>query len=124
MSATERLQHRYAAAVMQTYGMPPVALARGRGCQVWDVDGNEYLDLVAGIAVNSLGHAHPAIAEAVSRQAATLVHTSNLYLHEGQVALAERILGLLGADGRVFFANSGAEANEAAIKVVRRRRAA
>jgi acetylornithine/N-succinyldiaminopimelate aminotransferase len=121
MSATERLQHRYAAAVMQTYGMPPVALARGRGCQVWDVDGNEYLDLVAGIAVNSLGHAHPAIAEAVSRQAATLVHTSNLYLHEGQVALAERILGLLGADGRVFFANSGAEANEAAIKLVRRR---
>jgi acetylornithine/N-succinyldiaminopimelate aminotransferase len=124
MSATEQLQERYAAAVMQTYGMPPLALARGQGCLVWDVDGREYLDLVAGIAVNSLGHAHPAITEAVSRQAATLVHTSNLYLHEGQIALAERILGLLGADGRVFFANSGAEANEAAIKLVRRRQGA
>ncbi|HTP14950.1 MAG TPA: acetylornithine transaminase [Streptosporangiaceae bacterium] len=122
MNGTERLQDRYAAAVMQTYGMPSVALARGQGCQVWDVDGNQYLDLVAGVAVNSLGHAHPAIAEAVSRQARTLVHTSNLYLHEGQVALAERILGLLDADGRVFFSNSGAEANEAAIKLVRRLR--
>jgi acetylornithine/N-succinyldiaminopimelate aminotransferase len=121
MSATERLQHRYAAVMMANYGMPPVALARGQGCLVWDADGEEYLDLIAGIAVSSLGHAHPAIADAVTRQARTLVHTSNLFLHEGQVALAERLVGLLGADGRVFFANSGAEANEAALKLVRRR---
>ncbi len=121
MSATEHLQDRYAAVMMQNYGLPPVALAGGRGCMVWDADGRHYLDLIAGIAVSSLGHAHPAIAQAVSRQVTTLAHASNLYLHEGQVALAERIIGLLGADGRVFFANSGAEANEAAIKLVRRR---
>ncbi|MGO9082410.1 MAG: acetylornithine transaminase [Streptosporangiaceae bacterium] len=121
MTATQRLQERYAAAIMATYGVPPVALARGRGAVVWDADGREYLDLIAGIAVSSLGHAHPAIADAVARQVRTLAHTSNLYLHEGQVALAERICGLVGADSRVFFANSGAEANEAAIKLVRRR---
>ena len=121
MSATERLQDRYAAVMMANYGLPPVALARGEGCRVWDVDGAQYLDLVAGIAVSSLGHAHPSVVAAVSRQVRTLAHTSNLYLHEGQVALAERLLHLIGADGRVFFANSGAEANEAAIKLVRRR---
>jgi acetylornithine aminotransferase len=110
--------------MMPNYGIPPVALARGQGCLVWDADGNEYLDLIAGIAVSSLGHAHPAITDAVTRQVRTLAHTSNLFLHEAQVALAERILGLLGADGRVFFANSGAEANEAAIKLVRRRQGA
>ena len=119
-SATERLQDRYAAAMMQNYGMPPVALARGQGCLVWDADGRQYLDLIAGIAVSSLGHAHPAIAEAVTRQVRALVHTSNLFLHEGQVALAERLLALLGTDGRVFLCNSGTEANEAAIKLVRR----
>ncbi len=121
MTATELLQDRYAATVMLTYGVPPVALARGSGCTVWDVDGNAYLDLVGGIAVSSLGHAHPAIVAAVTRQVSTLVHTSNLYLHERQVELAERLLELLGSDGRVFLANSGAEANEAAIKLVRRR---
>ncbi len=120
-TATQRLQQRYAAVMMPNYGLPPVALARGQGCQVWDADGREYLDLIAGIAVSALGHAHPAIAAAVARQAGTLAHASNLYLHEGQVALAERLLGLLGADGRVFLANSGTEANEAAIKLVRRR---
>jgi acetylornithine/N-succinyldiaminopimelate aminotransferase len=120
MSATERLQERYARAMMPTYGVPPVALARGQGCLVWDADGRQYLDLIGGIAVSSLGHAHPAIAEAVGAQVRTLVHVSNLYLHEGQVALAERLLALLGADGRVFLANSGTEANEAAIKLVRR----
>jgi acetylornithine/N-succinyldiaminopimelate aminotransferase len=121
MTATELLQDRYAAAIMMTYGLPPVALARGEGCVVWDLDGNSYLDLVAGIAVSALGHAHPAIIAAVTEQAGRLVHTSNLYLHEPQVRLAERLIGLLGVDGRVFFANSGAEANEAAIKLVRRR---
>jgi acetylornithine/N-succinyldiaminopimelate aminotransferase len=120
MSATELLQDRYGASMMLTYGMPPVALARGSGCVVWDVDGNSYLDLIAGIAVSSLGHGHPAIVDAVSKQVATLAHTSNLFLHQRQVELAERLIGLLGTDGRVFLANSGAEANEAALKLVRR----
>jgi acetylornithine aminotransferase len=120
MSATELLQDRYGATMMLTYGMPPVALARGRGCTLWDVDGNSYLDLIAGIAVSALGHAHPALVAAVTEQVGTLAHTSNLYLHERQVELAERIIGLLGTDGRVFLANSGAEANEAALKLVRR----
>jgi acetylornithine aminotransferase len=87
---------------------------------VWDADGNSYLDLTGGIAVSALGHGHPAIVAAVSEQVAKLAHISNLYLHEGQVRLAERLLGLLGSDGRVFFANSGTEANEAAFKLVRR----
>jgi len=124
MSATEQLQDRYAASIMLTYGVPAVALSHGSGCVVWDVDGNSYLDLMAGIAVSALGHAHPAIVAAVTEQAGRLAHTSNFYLHEPQVRLAERIVGLLGADGRVFFANSGAEANEAAIKLVRRRQGA
>jgi acetylornithine/N-succinyldiaminopimelate aminotransferase len=120
MSATELLQDRYGASIMLTYGVPPVALARGSGCTVWDVDGNSYLDLIGGIAVSALGHAHPALIEAVTRQAGLLAHTSNLFLHERQVELAERLTGLLGTDGRVFFTNSGTEANEAAIKLVRR----
>jgi acetylornithine/N-succinyldiaminopimelate aminotransferase len=106
---------------MPNYGTPPLALARGEGCRVWDADGNRYLDLIAGIAVSALGHAHPAIVDAVSSQVAAIAHTSNLFVHEPGVALAERLLGLLKADGRVFFCNSGAEANEAAIKLVRRR---
>ncbi len=120
MSETEALQKRFAAALMPSYGLPPVAFSRGAGCRLWDLDGREYLDLFAGAAVNSLGHAHPAIIEAVSRQVADLTHTSNVYMHEREVELAERLLALLGADGRVFFANSGAEANEAAIKLARR----
>jgi acetylornithine aminotransferase len=118
--ATEKLQERYAAAIMGTYGMPPVALDHGRGAVVWDVDGAQYLDLIGGIAVSALGHAHPAIISAVTEQAGRLAHTSNLFLHERQVELAERLLGLLQADGRVFLANSGTEANEAALKLVRR----
>ncbi len=120
MSETEALQKRFAAAIMPNYGLPPVAISRGTGCLVWDPDGREYLDLIAGIAVSSLGHAHPAIIEAVSRQVAEVAHTSNLFLHEREIDLAERLLALLHADGRVFFANSGTEANEAAIKLVRR----
>jgi acetylornithine/N-succinyldiaminopimelate aminotransferase len=120
VSQTEALQKRFAAALMPNYGLPPVAISRGTGCVVWDLDGREYLDLIAGIAVSSLGHAHPAIVEAVSRQVATVAHTSNLFLHEREVELAERLLALVGTDGRVFFANSGTEANEAAIKLVRR----
>src|SRR5260370_33171117 len=102
--------------------MPPLALARGSGCVVWDLDGNSYLDLVGGIAVSALGHAHPRIVAAITEQAGRLVHTSNLYLHEPQVVLAERIIGLLGVDGRGFFANSGTEANEAAVNLGRPRR--
>jgi acetylornithine aminotransferase len=120
VSETEALQKRFAAAIMPNYGLPPVAISRGAGCLVWDPDGREYLDLIAGIAVSSLGHAHPAIIEAVSRQVAEVAHTSNLFLHEREIDLAERLLRLLGGDGRVFFANSGTEANEAAIKLVRR----
>ncbi|MDX6396545.1 MAG: acetylornithine/N-succinyldiaminopimelate aminotransferase [Streptosporangiaceae bacterium] len=131
MTATERLQARFEASLMPNYGTPPVALVRGEGCRVWDADGREYTDLIAGIAVSSLGHAHPAIVEAVTRQVRTIAHTSNLFLHEPEVALAERLLTLLApgrqaglADGRVFFTNSGTEANEAAIKLVRRQQGA
>jgi acetylornithine/N-succinyldiaminopimelate aminotransferase len=142
VSETEALQKRFAAALMPNYGLPPLAISRGQGCRVWDVDGRPYLDLIAGIAVSSLGHAHPALVEAVNRQVAEVAHTSNLFLHEREVELAERLLCLLGGatppappapggtsrpprppwppGGRVFFANSGAEANEAAIKLVRR----
>ena len=120
MSETEALHKRFSAAIMPNYGVPPVAISHGQGCLVWDADGREYLDLIAGIAVSSLGHAHPAIVEAVTRQVATLTHTSNLFLHEREVELAERLLSLLGTDGRVFFTNSGTEANEAAVKLVRR----
>src|SRR5215813_6553597 len=120
VSRTEELQGRFQAVLMPTYGVPPVALVRGEGCQVWDADGRQYTDLIAGIAVSALGHAHPALTEAVTRQVSMIAHTSNLFLHETEVALAERLLGLLGTDGRVFLANSGTEANEAALKLVRR----
>jgi acetylornithine/N-succinyldiaminopimelate aminotransferase len=120
MSETESLQKRFAAAIMPNYGVPPVAIIRGEGCLVQDADGREYLDLIAGIAVSSLGHAHPAIVAAVSRQVATVAHTSNLFLHEREIELAERLLALLDTDGRVFFANSGTEANEAALKLTLR----
>jgi acetylornithine aminotransferase len=113
------LRARYDAVMMPTYA-PPIPLVRGEGCHVWDDDGREYLDLIAGIAVSSLGHNHPAIVEAVTRQVANIAHTSNLFFNEPAVALAERLVGLLGDDGRVFFTNSGTEANEAAYKLVRR----
>src|SRR5215469_1208280 len=121
MSESAALQKRFEAALMPNYGIPPVAIARGQGSRVWDADGRQYLDLIAGIAVSALGHAHPAIVEAVSAQVAKVAHTSNLFLHEPEVALAERLLGLLQADGRVFLCNSGTEANEAAIKLVLRK---
>jgi acetylornithine/N-succinyldiaminopimelate aminotransferase len=126
-SESATLRKRFEAAMMPNYGIPPVAIARGEGCRVWDPDGNCYLDLIAGIAVSALGHAHPAIVSAVTRQVQTVAHTSNLFVHEPGVALAERLLGLLNADNgnaggaKVFFCNSGTEANEAALKLVRRR---
>ncbi|TYK42871.1 acetylornithine transaminase [Actinomadura decatromicini] len=116
MSGAE-LRARYEAAFMPNYGVPPLALARGEGSRVWDADGRAYLDLIAGIAVSSLGHAHPALVEAVSAQVATLAHTSNLFLHEPEVLLAERLRELLGGGGRVFLTNSGTEANECALKL-------
>ncbi|WP_104107496.1 acetylornithine transaminase [Nocardioides sp. 616] len=112
-------QQRYESSVMNTFGTPALALTRGEGARVWDTDGKAYLDLFGGIAVNALGHAHPALVHAVTRQLQTLGHVSNLFTSEPQVALAERLVGLFGHDARVFFANSGSEANEAALKLTR-----
>ncbi|MGH8868996.1 MAG: acetylornithine transaminase [Actinomycetes bacterium] len=119
-STTASWQERWDTSVLPTYGTPPLALVRGEGCTVWDADGRAYLDFLAGIAVNVLGHAHPRVVDAVTRQVATLAHTSNLYVTPPAVALAERLVSLLGGPGRAFFANSGAEANEAAFKIARR----
>jgi acetylornithine/N-succinyldiaminopimelate aminotransferase len=117
----EDLRRRWSTTMMGNYGTPPLTLVRGEGARVWDADGREYLDLLGGIAVNLLGHAHPAVVEAVSRQVATLGHTSNLVINPLTVELGERLLALLGAgDGRVLMCNSGAEANEAAFKIARR----
>jgi acetylornithine/N-succinyldiaminopimelate aminotransferase len=128
MSENDNLQSRFGAALMTNYGTPPLALERGQGCRVWDADGNEYLDLIAGIAVSALGHAHPSIVEAVTRQVGKITHTSNLFLNRPEIELAERLQALLGtagtADTRVFFSNSGTEANEAAIKLVRKKHGA
>ena len=107
--------------MMRNYATPPVALVRGQGCRVWDADGGDYLDLLGGIAVSSLGHAHPAIVDAVSRQVAQLAHTSNLYINPVALDLAERLAALPdGDEWRVFLCNDGTTANEAAIKVARR----
>jgi acetylornithine aminotransferase len=112
-------QQRWDSVMMRNYGTPPIALDHGAGVRVWDTDGNEYLDFVAGIATSSLGHAHPAIVAAVTEQVGRLVHTSNLYMHEPGLKLAERLVDLLALPARVFFANSGAEANECALKLAR-----
>ncbi|WP_237405228.1 acetylornithine transaminase [Actinacidiphila reveromycinica] len=104
---------------MNSYGLPRVPLARGEGARFWDADGKEYLDFLGGIATNALGTAHPAVVEAVTRQIGSLGHISNLFLAEPTVALAERLIQRAGRPGRVFFTNSGAEANEAAFKIGR-----
>ena len=109
----------YSEFVMPTYGRFELDIARGAGCRVWDFDGKQYLDFGAGIAVCSLGHAHPEITEAASKQASILVHTSNLYRTSPQAELARRLVGLVGP-GKVFFCNSGAEANEGLIKLTRK----
>ncbi|HEX6968596.1 MAG TPA: acetylornithine transaminase [Micromonosporaceae bacterium] len=114
------LLDRWAQSMMDNYGTPALALVRGHGAIVVDEAGKEYLDLVGGIAVNALGHAHPAVVAAVTAQIGTLGHVSNLFVTEPPVALAELLLALAGRPGRVFFANSGAEANEAAFKLSRR----
>ncbi|HEV7951167.1 MAG TPA: acetylornithine transaminase [Glaciihabitans sp.] len=112
---------RYRTAMMGSAPSPLALLDRGEGAYVWDVDGNKYLDFLAGIAVNSLGHAHPVLVEAISRQAATLIHVSNYFATAPQIELAERLRRLTGAGdrGRVYFGNSGAEAIEAALKLSR-----
>ncbi|MGM0594108.1 MAG: aspartate aminotransferase family protein [Pseudomonadota bacterium] len=104
--------------LMSTYARLPVTFEKGSGCWLWDTDGNKYLDAVSGIAVCNLGHAHPALTEAVCEQAGKLVHTSNLYGIANQQALGDRLTAAAGMD-RAFFCNSGAEANEAAIKLAR-----
>ena len=114
------LKKRYAASLMNTFGPPKLALVRGEGPVVWDVDGNRYLDFLGGIAVNSLGHGHPALVSAVTQQLSTLGHVSNFFTSEPQVSLAERLLDLLDSSGKVFFANSDTEANEAALKLTHR----
>ncbi|MEN0136326.1 MAG: acetylornithine transaminase [Rhodococcus sp. (in: high G+C Gram-positive bacteria)] len=119
MTGTPELQQRWSGALMNTYGVPRVALTRGQGAVLTDADGKEYVDFLAGIAVNILGHAHPAIIEAVTAQLSTLGHVSNLYASEPAIELAEKLLSHLGAPGRVFFCNSGTEANEAAFKLAR-----
>ncbi len=106
--------------VMQTYARLPVAFVRGEGTRLYDAEGAEYLDFLGGLAVTSLGHAHPAVADAIAEQARTLLHVSNLYYNAVQPEVGARIDRLLGGGGKVFFANSGAEANEAAIKLARR----
>ena len=113
------LLDRWQAVMMDNYGTPPIALVSGQGAMVTGADGTTYLDLLAGIAVNVLGHRHPAIREAVSAQLDTLGHVSNLYATEPGIALAEQLVGHLGVPARVFFCNSGAEANEAAFKISR-----
>lgn len=117
--SNEELTQRWQGVMTDNYGTPKLSLVRGEGSKVWDAEGTEYTDFVGGIAVNALGHAHPAVVMAVSDQIASLGHVSNLYVAEPPVALAERLIHHLGRPGRVFFCNSGAEANEAAFKIGR-----
>lgn len=114
-----KIMEDYKRYVVSTYNRFPVVMVKGQGCLVWDLEGKEYLDLVAGVAVNSLGHAHPCVVDALNSQAPELIHTSNLYYTIPQVELAKKISNA-SFGGKVFFANSGAEANEAAIKLARR----
>ncbi len=118
-----RVLGRYADAHMQNFGTPPRVLVRGEGSFVWDADGTRHLDLLAGIAVNSLGHAHPRLVAAIADQAGTLMHTSNLFTTELQVALVEKldalVAGATGVAARTLLVNSGTEANEAALKITR-----
>ncbi len=117
-------RQRYAGALMNTFGPPRLVLTRGEGAHVWDSEGRRYVDLLGGIAVNALGHGHPALVDAVTEQLGTLGHISNFFASAPQIRLAERLLALLApageTAGRVFFTNSGTEANEAALKLTRR----
>src|SRR5215216_5682116 len=120
MSQTvDEIRARESQHVLQTYKRQPIVFVRGRGSRLYDGDGREYLDLVSGIGVASLGHAHPGLAAAIADQASTLLHTSNLYYHPLQGQVAERLTKLSGL-ARVFFSNSGAEAVEGCLKFARR----
>lgn len=119
MTNTEALQARWQSVMMNNYGTPAMALAGGDGAIVTDPDGKTYLDLLGGIAVNLLGHRHPAIIDAVTTQLNTLGHVSNFYATEPGIALAEGLVGHLGSPAKVFFCNSGTEANEVAFKITR-----
>ncbi|WP_016692769.1 acetylornithine transaminase [Rhodococcus rhodochrous] len=119
MTGTSDLQQRWAGSLMNNYGVPNVALVAGDGAVLTDADGKQYLDLLGGIAVNSLGHRHPAIIEAVTAQLNQLGHVSNLYASPPVLELAEKLLDRFGHEGRAFFCNSGTEANEAAFKIAR-----
>lgn len=121
MSQQTHYTQRYQDSVMNTFGPPKLVLTRGAGAHVWDADGKEYVDLLGGIAVNALGHAHPALVAAVTEQLSTLGHISNFFASEPQVELAEKLLDLLDhGSGKVFFTNSGTEAVEAGFKLTRR----
>ena len=116
---------RYQHSLMNTFGPPKRVFVRGEGAHLWDADGNRYTDFLAGIAVNALGHAHPAVLAAITGQLSTLGHVSNFFATPAQIALAERLAGFVtanqpGTEAKVFFANSGTEANEAAFKLTRR----
>jgi len=119
-AVSDSIKDRYSASLMNTFGPPKLALVRGEGAHVWDEDGKEYVDLLGGIAVNALGHGHPALVTAVTEQLRTLGHISNFFTSGPQVDLAEKLLELVGHAGKVFFTNSGTEANEAALKLTRR----
>ena len=121
MTSTSPLQQSWTNTMMNAYGTPALGLVRGKGCIVEDENGEEYLDLLSGIAVNCLGHQHPAIIKAVTDQLHTLGHTSNFFVHPPEAKLAERLVAAFGSDQptRVFFCNSGAEANEIAFKLSR-----
>ena len=122
MTANAELLGRYGDSLLGVFGTPALVIERGEGCYVWDADGKRYLDLLAGIAVNALGHNHPEIVGAVSKQVGEVVHVSNFFTTRAQIGLAEALLKVAGApDGsRVFFTNSGTESMEAAIKLARR----
>ena len=120
MNKNQLQQERWKASIQNNYGAPDISLVKGLGAKVWDADGNEYLDFLGGIATNILGHAHPALISAISKQANELGHVSNLYSHPRAIELAEKLRDLTGsAEAKVFFCNSGAEANEAALKLSR-----
>jgi acetylornithine/N-succinyldiaminopimelate aminotransferase len=119
-SSSSAVLDGYAHSMMNTFGPPKRVFVRGEGCYVWDANGRRYLDLLAGIAVNALGHAHPTVLSAITGQIATLGHVSNFFATPAQVALASRLTAMTGADdARVFFTNSGTEANEAGFKITR-----
>lgn len=120
MTDKNSLSQEWSSTMLGNYGVPPLEVAFGKGCVVTDTQGNEYLDLIAGIAVSTLGHAHPAIVDAVSTQVSLVAHTSNLLAHRPGLDLARELLDLADSDGRVFFSQDGATANEAAIKLARR----